>query len=129
MQVPFSEGDLKKTYVSSYAVAYTSVSLQLVSNGSIHFKPLKVTNPFILIADATNVAVRSVNSKSVEFVPDLTNQLKKCIEELLYRLISCATRFLNWIVDVFVHCKRIIAEAVVLVGTNLKIYYLGHSVN
>ena len=37
--------------------------------------PLKVTNPFILIADATNVAVLSVSSKSVEFVPDLTNQL------------------------------------------------------
>lgn len=42
VQVPFSEGDLKKTYVSSYAVAYTSVSLQLVSNGSIHFKKVKI---------------------------------------------------------------------------------------
>mgnify|MGYP000263195103 CR=1 FL=1 len=41
VQVPFSEGDLKKTYGSS-AVAYTSVSLQLVSNGSIHFKKVKI---------------------------------------------------------------------------------------
>ena len=40
VQVPFSEGDLKKTY--SDAVAYTSVSLQLVSNGSIHFKKVKI---------------------------------------------------------------------------------------
>lgn len=42
VQVPFSEGDLKKTYGSSNAVAYTSVSLQLVSNGSIHFKKVKI---------------------------------------------------------------------------------------
>lgn len=42
VQVPFSEGDLKKTYGSSDAVAYTSVSLQLVSNGSIHFKKVKI---------------------------------------------------------------------------------------
>lgn len=42
VQVPFSEGDLKKTYSSSDAVAYTSVSLQLVSNGSIHFKKVKI---------------------------------------------------------------------------------------
>lgn len=42
VQVPFSEEDLKKTYGSSDAVAYTSVSLQLVSNGSIHFKKVKI---------------------------------------------------------------------------------------
>lgn len=42
VQVPFSEGDLKKTHGSSDAVAYTSVSLQLVSNGSIHFKKVKI---------------------------------------------------------------------------------------
>ena len=42
VQVPFSEGDLKKAYGSSDAVAYTSVSLQLVSNGSIHFKKVKI---------------------------------------------------------------------------------------
>lgn len=42
VQVPFSEGDLKKNYGSSNAVAYTSVSLQLVSNGSIHFKKVKI---------------------------------------------------------------------------------------
>lgn len=42
VQVPFSEGNLKKTYGSSNAVAYTSVSLQLVSNGSIHFKKVKI---------------------------------------------------------------------------------------
>ena len=42
VQVPFSEGDLKKTYGSSDAVAYTSVSLQLVSNSSIHFKKVKI---------------------------------------------------------------------------------------
>lgn len=42
VQVPFSEEDLKKTYSSSDAVAYTSVSLQLVSNGSIHFKKVKI---------------------------------------------------------------------------------------
>lgn len=42
VRVPFSEGDLKKTYGSSDAVAYTSVSLQLVSNGSIHFKKVKI---------------------------------------------------------------------------------------
>lgn len=42
VQVPFSEGDLKKTHGSSNAVAYTSVSLQLVSNGSIHFKKVKI---------------------------------------------------------------------------------------
>lgn len=42
VQVPFSEGDLKKTYGSSNAVAYTSVSLQLVSNGSIYFKKVKI---------------------------------------------------------------------------------------
>lgn len=42
VQVPFSEGDLKKTYGSSDTVAYTSVSLQLVSNGSIHFKKVKI---------------------------------------------------------------------------------------
>ena len=42
VQVPFSEGDLKKTYGSSNAVAYTSVSLQLVINGSIHFKKVKI---------------------------------------------------------------------------------------
>lgn len=42
VQVPFSEGNLKKTHGSSDAVAYTSVSLQLVSNGSIHFKKVKI---------------------------------------------------------------------------------------
>lgn len=42
VQVPFSEGDLKKTYGSSDAVAYTSVSFNLVANGSIHFKKIKI---------------------------------------------------------------------------------------
>lgn len=42
VQVPFSEGDLKTTYGSSDAVAYTSVSFNLVANGSIHFKKIKI---------------------------------------------------------------------------------------
>ena len=42
VQVPFSEGDLKKTYGNSDAVAYASVSFNLVANGSIHFKKIKI---------------------------------------------------------------------------------------
>nr|DAR79351.1 MAG TPA: tail protein [Caudoviricetes sp.] len=42
VQVPFSEGNLKVTYGNSDAVAYTSVSFNLVANGSIHFKKIKI---------------------------------------------------------------------------------------
>ena len=42
VQIPFSEGDLKATYGNSDAVAYTSVSFNLVANGSIHFKKIKI---------------------------------------------------------------------------------------
>lgn len=42
VQIPFSEGDLKVTYGNSDAVAYTSVSFNLVANGSIHFKKIKI---------------------------------------------------------------------------------------
>lgn len=42
VQVPFSEGNLKATYGNSDAVAYTSVSFNLVANGSIHFKKIKI---------------------------------------------------------------------------------------
>lgn len=42
VQVPFSEGDLKKTHGNSDAVAYASVSFNLVANGSIHFKKIKI---------------------------------------------------------------------------------------
>lgn len=42
VQIPFSEGNLKTTYGNSDAVAYTSVSFNLVANGSIHFKKIKI---------------------------------------------------------------------------------------
>ena len=42
VQIPFSEGNLKATYGNSDAVAYTSVSFNLVANGSIHFKKIKI---------------------------------------------------------------------------------------
>lgn len=42
VQIPFSEGNLKKTYGNSDAVAYASVSFNLVANGSIHFKKIKI---------------------------------------------------------------------------------------
>lgn len=42
VQIPFSEGNLKTTDGNSDAVAYTSVSFNLVANGSIHFKKIKI---------------------------------------------------------------------------------------
>lgn len=42
VQIPFSEGNLKATHGNSDAVAYTSVSFNLVANGSIHFKKIKI---------------------------------------------------------------------------------------
>lgn len=42
VQIPFSEGNLKKNYGNSDAVAYASVSFNLVANGSIHFKKIKI---------------------------------------------------------------------------------------
>lgn len=41
VQIPFSEGNLKTAYGNS-DVAYTSVSFNLVANGSIHFKKIKI---------------------------------------------------------------------------------------